>query len=82
MKTSAVKFQGESNSLAAVADFMAALQRTGWFPSVELGSSTARGAVVAFDVNAVFRDPEVAAREQAAAQTAAAARPPGPRGAR
>jgi type IV pilus assembly protein PilN len=28
----AVRFQGESNSLAAVADFISALQRSGWFP--------------------------------------------------
>ncbi len=68
-----VKFAGESNSLAAVADFMAALQRTGWFPSVELGASAVRGSVVNFDLTAQFRDPEVAAKEKAAAEAAASA---------
>jgi type IV pilus assembly protein PilN len=72
-----VRFQGESNSLAAVADFMAALQRTGWFPVVDLGTSAAKGAVVQFDLTGTFLDPEVAAREKAA-QAAAQAAAPGP----
>jgi type IV pilus assembly protein PilN len=75
----AVKFQGQSNSLAAVADFMAALQRCGWFPTVELGSSAAKGSVVTFDVSGTFKDPEVAAREKdaAAREKAAPSKPEG-----
>jgi type IV pilus assembly protein PilN len=72
-----LKFLGESNSLAAVADFMAALQRTGWFPQVDLVSSSASGALVKFDVSGTFKDPEVAAREKAAP---ASSRKPGPGG--
>ena len=34
-----LRFTGQSNSLAAVADFISALQRSGWFPQVDLGSS-------------------------------------------
>ena len=34
-----LRFQGQSNSLAAVADFISGLQRSGWFPQVDLGSS-------------------------------------------
>ena len=62
-----VRFQGESNSLAAVADFMAALQRSGWFPQVDLVSSAAKTNLVAFEVSGTFQDPEVAAREKAQA---------------
>jgi type IV pilus assembly protein PilN len=74
-----MKFTGESNSLAAVADFMAALQRTGWFPQVDLVTSTAKGSVVAFDLTGTFVDPEVAAREKAAAAASPAPRPAGGR---
>src|SRR5512136_769527 len=35
----AIRFTGQSNSLAAVADFISALQRSGWFPTVDLVSS-------------------------------------------
>jgi len=31
------RFTGQSNSLAAVADFIQGLQRSGWFPQVDLG---------------------------------------------
>ena len=36
----AVRFTGQSNGLTAVADFISALQRSGWFPTVDLVSST------------------------------------------
>jgi type IV pilus assembly protein PilN len=78
--TGALKFKGEANGLTAVADFISALQRSGWFPTADLGSSVAgRDAnLVNFEVNALFKDPEVAAKEkelkekQAAADAAAA----------
>jgi len=80
--TGNLKFKGEANGLTAVADFISALQRSGWFPSAELGSSVASTKdpnLVNFEVNAQFKDPEVAAKEkemkekQAAADAAAAA---------
>jgi type IV pilus assembly protein PilN len=71
-----VDFKGESNSLAAVADFISALQRSGWFPEVELISSQEQRALVSFNLQGNFKDPEVAAKEKAAA----AAAPPAPPG--
>jgi type IV pilus assembly protein PilN len=80
--TGNLRFKGEANGLTAVADFISALQRSGWFPSAELGSSVASTRdpnLVTFEVAAQFKDPEVAAKEkemkekQAAADAAAAA---------
>jgi type IV pilus assembly protein PilN len=72
-----LKITGSSNGLTAVADFMSALQRSGWFPQVEMGptkeSKEGAGNVVEFSVVAVFKNPEAAARE-AAEKAAAAAR--------
>jgi type IV pilus assembly protein PilN len=65
----AVKLGGESSSLTAVADFIAALQRSGWFPSVELISSQEQGGTVTFALGTTFQN-------QIAAQKAAAAAPP------
>jgi Tfp pilus assembly protein PilN len=79
-----VKFAGESNSLASVADYISALQRSGWFPTVDLDTSQVSGTsgnVVTFNLSGVFKDPEVAAKEAAAAAAAAAAAPPPPPGA-
>jgi type IV pilus assembly protein PilN len=73
----AVRFQGQSNSLAAVADFISALQRSGWFPAVDLASAQDDHNLVNFALNGTFKDPELAAREKAA-QDAAGARPPAP----
>jgi type IV pilus assembly protein PilN len=64
-----VKLGGESSSLTAVADFIAALQRSGWFPSVELISSQEQGGTVAFSLDTKFQN-------QIAVQKAAAAAPP------
>jgi Tfp pilus assembly protein PilN len=72
----ALRFQGQSNSLAAVADFISGLQRSGWFPQVDLGSSQEQRNLVNFTVTGTFRDPEVAAKEKAAADARAAAEPP------
>ena len=78
----ALRFQGQSNSLAAVADFISGLQRSGWFPQVDLGSSQEDQNIVKFTVTGTFKDPEVAAKEKAAAEAKAAAAPGagGPRG--
>jgi type IV pilus assembly protein PilN len=71
----AVRFQGQSNSLAAVADFIGGLQRSGWFPVVDLGTAQEQRSIVNFTVTGSFKDPEVAAKEKAAAAAAAAAAP-------
>jgi type IV pilus assembly protein PilN len=78
----AVKFTGESNSLTAVADFISALQRSGWFPQVDLVSSVEQNNIVTFNLSSTFKNPEVAAREkaEAAARAAAAAAAPPPAG--
>jgi len=70
-----VRFQGQSNSLAAVADFIGGLQRSGWFPVVDLGTAQEQRSIVNFTVTGAFKDPEVAAKEKAAAAAAAAAAP-------
>jgi len=79
----AVKFTGESNGLTAAADFISALQRSGWFPQVDLVSSQETNNIVTFNLAATFKDPEVAAKEkaEAAAKAAAAAAAPPPAGA-
>ena len=73
-----LKFAGESNSLAAVADFISALQRAGWFPNVELASSQEQNNLYNFNLTGVFRDPEVAAKEKVAVEAAARMAPPAP----
>ena len=71
-----MRFAGQSNSLAAVADFISGLQRSGWFPQVDLGTSQQAQNLVNFTLTGTFRDPEVAAKEKAAAEAKAAAAPP------
>jgi type IV pilus assembly protein PilN len=70
-----LRFQGQSNSLAAVADFISGLQRSGWFPMVDLASAQEKQTLVDFTLSGTFADPEVAAKEKAAAAAAAAAKP-------
>jgi type IV pilus assembly protein PilN len=72
----ALRFGGQSNSLAAVADFISALQTSGWFPTVELVSSQEQDALVTFTLSGSFTDPEVAAKKKAAEEAAKAAQPP------
>jgi type IV pilus assembly protein PilN len=72
-----VGFKGQSNSLTAVADFISALQRSGWFPTVDLVSSQEQANIVTFDLSSQFKNPEIAAKQAAAAATAVAAPPPG-----
>jgi len=71
-----LRFTGQSNSLAAVADFISGLQRSGWFPQVDLGTSQQAANLVNFTLTGTFTDPEVAAKEKAAAAAKAAAAPP------
>ena len=73
--TGGLKFKGEANGLTAVADFISALQRSGWFPTADLGMSvaSAKDNIVNFEVNAIFKDPEVAAKEKEMKERAAAA---------
>jgi type IV pilus assembly protein PilN len=76
-----VKLTGQGNGLTSVADFISALQRSGWFPNVDLISSAqsaAQANVIQFALNAKFKDPAVAAREAAAAAAQRAAPPPSP----
>jgi type IV pilus assembly protein PilN len=68
-----IKVNGQANGLTSVADFISALQRSGWFPAVDLVSSTEDQNIVTFALQATFKDPEVAAKEAAARQAAAAA---------
>jgi len=72
-KQGGLTFAGQSNSLAAVADFISALQRCGWFPAVDLGTSTEAQSIVNFTLTGAFRDPEVAAKQKAIAEAKAAA---------
>jgi type IV pilus assembly protein PilN len=62
-----LRFAGQSNGLTAAADFIAALERSGWFPQVDLVSSQEENNVVTFNLQASFKSPEVAAKEAAAA---------------
>ena len=66
-----VKFAGQSNGLTAVADFISALERSGWFPNVDLASSTENQNVITFALASTFQNPEVAKK----AAEAAARRP-------
>lgn len=68
-------FAGESNSLTAVADFISALQRSGWFSQVDLVSSTENNNIVAFNLAGTFKNPE----EPAAKATTEGAPAPPPR---
>ena len=63
-----LNFKGESNGLTAVADFISNLQRSGWFPRVDLTGSTQNAAgVVSFDLQAEFRNVAPEANPAAAA---------------
>ena len=62
-----VKFTGQSNGLTSVADMISGLERSGWFPSVDLTSSTETNNIVTFVLTANFQNPEVAKKEAEAA---------------
>jgi type IV pilus assembly protein PilN len=67
-----IRFNGQSSGLTSVADFISALQRTGWFPQVDLVSTTEASNIITYGLQAQFKNPEVAAKEAAAAAAAAA----------
>lgn len=62
-----LRFQGQSNGLTAVADYISALERSGWFPNVDLASSTEANNIITYALTAVFKNPEVAKKEAEAA---------------
>jgi type IV pilus assembly protein PilN len=62
-----VKFTGESTGLTSIADFIAALERSGWFPNVDLSSSQEANNIVTYVLTSTFLNPEVAAKQKAAA---------------
>ena len=70
-----VKLSGESNGLTSVADLISNLQRSGWFPKVDLLSSNEANNVVSFQLQAEFR-PQAPPAAAPAAPTPAAAAPP------
>jgi Tfp pilus assembly protein PilN len=80
-----LKFSGQSNGLTSVADFISALERSGWFPNVDLASSTETNNIISYALTATFKNPEVAKKEAEAAQrrpipgSTAAAQPPAAR---
>ena len=63
----AVRFTGQSNGLTSVADFISALERSGWFPNVDLASSTETNNIITYALSATFKNPEVAKKEAEAA---------------
>jgi Tfp pilus assembly protein PilN len=71
-----VKLTGESNGLTAVAGFIEALQRSGWFPAMDLVSATEANNIFTFNIGGNFKDPEVAALEKERAAAQAALPPP------
>jgi type IV pilus assembly protein PilN len=62
-----VKFTGESTGLTSIADFIAALERSGWFPNVDLSSSQETNNIITYVLTSTFMNPEVAAKQAAAA---------------
>ena len=62
-----VKFMGQSNGLTSVADFISNLERSGWFPNVDLTSSTENANIITYALTAQFKNPAVAAKEAEAA---------------
>jgi type IV pilus assembly protein PilN len=64
---STVKFTGEATGLTSVADFIAALERSGWFPNVDLTSSVEAKNIITYVLTSTFMSPEVAAKMKAAA---------------
>jgi type IV pilus assembly protein PilN len=73
-----LRFNGQSNSLTSVADFITALQNAGeqcgkpnpldrklcWFPDVNLVSSTEANNLVTFALSATFSNPEAIIKQQ------------------
>jgi type IV pilus assembly protein PilN len=84
-----VRFNGESNGLSAVADFITNLQQAGdqcgkpnpqdhslcYFPKVELNTSNENNGVITFALTVDFQNADAVAKQRAAAAEAAAAVP-------
>jgi type IV pilus assembly protein PilN len=68
---SRITLGGESNGLTAVADFISNLQKSGWFPRVDLVSSREANNVITFQLTADFQP------HASPAPTAAAGAAPG-----
>jgi type IV pilus assembly protein PilN len=64
--------RGETTGLTSVADFISNLQRSGWFPVVELRTTTENNNLVTFELGATFTDPALAAKAAAAKAASAA----------
>ena len=62
-----VRISGQSSGYTSVADFISALQRSGYFPLVDLVSSAESANIITYTLQATFKSPEVAAKEAAAA---------------
>lgn len=62
-----IRFTGQSNGLTSVADFISGLERSGWFPNVDLAASTEDKNIVTYSLQAQFQNPEVARKEAEAA---------------
>jgi len=69
-KDDRVRFAGQSNSLASIAEFMSRLQETKWFSTVDLVNSVEDKNLVTFTLQATFKNLE--AEKARAAQQAAA----------
>jgi type IV pilus assembly protein PilN len=64
-----IRLQGESNGLTSVADFISNLQRSGWFPQVDLVSYNETAAnLTSFQLQAQFKPQAPAAPAGAAAK--------------
>jgi type IV pilus assembly protein PilN len=59
--------RGQTTGLTSVADFISNLQRSGWFPSVELRTTTEAESLVTFELGATFADPTLTAKKAQAA---------------
>jgi type IV pilus assembly protein PilN len=79
-----IKFSGQSNSLASVADFIGNLtgkqeaRKDSWFQRVDLDSTTENASVVSFSLTASFANPNPDAGKAPAAQAASPAPAPAP----
>ena len=72
-----ITFRGEANGIPAVADFISNLQRSGWFPKVELvDTQRDPNGLVKFQVSADFKN--IAAQPAPAPAAAAPAAPAAP----
>jgi type IV pilus assembly protein PilN len=71
-----IRFSGESNGLTSVADFISNLQKSGWFPQVDLVASSENNNIVSFQLQAEFKNAEPPKSLEPSAPGAAAAAQP------